>query len=67
MQSNATDLESERKTRLTELEAQEAEQREREDKKRSDQGRFIGGVRSQAEGVDAARRLRNRRGGVDED
>ena len=67
MQSNASELETDRKTRLTELEAEEARQREQDDKKRSEKGKFIGGVRSQAEGVDAARRLRDRRGGVDED
>lgn len=67
MQSNATDLESNRKTRLADIETKEAKQLEEDDKKRSDKGRFIGGVRSQAEGVDASRRFQNRRGGMNED
>lgn len=67
MQSNATELESERKARLADLESQEAKQREEDDKKRSEKGKFIGGVRSQAEGVDAARRFQDRRGRVEED
>ena len=67
MQSNASELESDRKTRLTELEIQEAKQREEDDKKRSDRGRFIGGVRREAEEVDLGRRLHGRRGGMEDD
>ncbi|KAM3422314.1 hypothetical protein BST61_g2673 [Cercospora zeina] len=57
MQSNATELESERKTRLTELEEKEARQREEDDRKRSERGRFISNVRRDAENVDMGRRL----------
>ncbi|KAI5357540.1 Putative CBF1-interacting co-repressor CIR domain, pre-mRNA splicing factor [Septoria linicola] len=57
MQSNATDLESDRKTRLTELEEREARQREEDDRKRSERGKFISNVRRDAENVDLGRRL----------
>lgn len=57
MQSNAMDVEAERKARLEEIAAKEAKQREDEDKTRSDRGRFISGVRREAEGVDAGRRF----------
>ncbi|KAK5736421.1 RNA-splicing factor [Elasticomyces elasticus] len=63
MQSNASDLETDRKTRLAEMAAQDAKQRDEEDKKRSDQGRFVNGVRRQAEGVGLERRLAIGRGG----
>ncbi|KXT10542.1 hypothetical protein AC579_8336 [Pseudocercospora musae] len=58
MMSNATEMESERKTRLTELEGKEAKQREKEDRKRSETGKFISSVRRDAEGVDMGRRLK---------
>lgn len=67
MQSNASELESDRKARLTDLAATEAKQREEEDKKRSDSGRFISGVRKEAEGVGLGRRLGGARGRMDED
>ncbi|KAK0774033.1 RNA-splicing factor [Friedmanniomyces endolithicus] len=68
MQSNASELESDRKIRLAETAAQESKQREEEDKKRSDQGRFVSGVRRQAEGVGLERRLGGGRAGrADED
>lgn len=57
MQSNASELESERKTRLTELEEKEARQREDDDRKRSERGKFINTVRRDAENVDLGRRL----------
>lgn len=68
MQSNASDLEADRKSRLTALEEREARQREGDDRKRSDKGRFIGSVRKDAEGVDLGRRLADRpRGRMDDD
>lgn len=67
MQSNADTLESDRKTRLAELEAREAKQREEDDRKRSDQARFIGSVRREAESVDIGRRLKGGPGGMDDD
>ncbi|EME86595.1 uncharacterized protein MYCFIDRAFT_210546 [Pseudocercospora fijiensis CIRAD86] len=57
MMGNATEMESERKTRLTELEEKEATQREEENRKRSETGKFISSVRRDAEGVDMGRRL----------
>jgi len=66
MMSDASALESERKSRLADIAAQEAKQLEEDDKKRSERGRFVSGVRSQAEGVDLGRRLGGRRG-VNED
>ena len=67
MQSNADTLESDRKTRLTEIAAQEAKQRDEDDRKRSDKAKFVGSVRREAEGVDLSRRLQDRRGGRDDD
>ncbi|KAF1819193.1 uncharacterized protein K489DRAFT_396584 [Dissoconium aciculare CBS 342.82] len=64
MQSQATDLEAERRTRLAEIQAQESKQRMEDDQRRSDQGRFVNGLRREAEGVDMSRRLHaQRRGG----
>ncbi|OQN96522.1 hypothetical protein B0A48_17095 [Cryoendolithus antarcticus] len=60
MSSNASDLETERKARLAELEAKEAKQREEDDRKRSEKARFIDGVRREAEGVDAGRRFKGK-------
>ena len=67
MQSNASELETDRKTRLAEIAANEAKQREEDDKKRSEKGRFVSDVRRNAEGVDLSRRLQDRRGGRDDD
>ncbi|KAK5117484.1 hypothetical protein LTR85_008869 [Meristemomyces frigidus] len=67
MQSNASELESDRKARLSDLAAKEAKQREEDDKKRSDKARFVSSVRREAEGVDMSRRLQDRRGGHDDD
>lgn len=67
MQSNASELEGDRKTRLAELDAREEKQREEDDRKRSDRARFIGGMRREAENVDSGRRLHGGRGGRDED
>jgi hypothetical protein len=67
MQSNASDLETERKSRLADIAATEAKQREEDDKKRSDRAGFIGSVRRDAEGVDMSRRLHGRGGGMDVD
>ncbi|KAI7528272.1 hypothetical protein KC331_g15825, partial [Hortaea werneckii] len=44
MMSNASELESDRKTRLADIDSREAKQREEDDKKRSGQGRFISGI-----------------------
>lgn len=65
--SDASALESERKSRLADIAAQEAKQLEEDDKKRSERGRFVSGVRSQAEGVDLGRRLGGRRGRNEDD
>ena len=67
MMSNASELESDRKTRLADIDSKEAKQREEDDKKRSGQGRFISGIRRDAEGVDAGRRLHGGRGGIGEE
>lgn len=68
MQSNASELESDRKTRLAALAERDAQQRDEDDRKRSERGKFIGGVRRDAEGVDLGRRLGERsRGGVSMD
>ena len=67
MQANASELESDRKTRLAELDATETKKREEDDKKRSDKGRFVDSVRRDAEGVGLGRRLQGRRGGGEVD
>ena len=67
MQSNASELEGDRRTRLAELDARDAKQRDEDDRKRSDKANFIGGMRREAEGVDSGRRLQGARGGRDED
>ena len=67
MQSNASELETDRQTRLADIAEKEARQRAEEDKKRSDRGKFIGSVRREAEGVGMERRLHDRRGGMDVD
>ena len=67
MQSNASELETDRKTRLADIAAMEAKRKEEDDRKRSDRAGFIGSVRKDAEGVDMGRRLLNRGGRMDED
>ena len=67
MQANATDLESDRKTRLADIDAKEAKQREDDDMKRSETGRFMSGVRRDAADVDMSRRLVGRGGRMEED
>ena len=67
MQADASELESDRKTRLAELDAKEAKKREDDDKKRSEKGRFVDNVRRDAESVDLGRRLQGRRGGGNDD
>jgi hypothetical protein len=67
MQSNASELEDDRRTRLADLEARDAKQRQEDDRKRSDKANFIGGIRKEAEGVDTGRRLQGGHGGRSED
>jgi hypothetical protein len=67
MQSNASELEVDRRARLANLDARDAKQREEDDRKRSDKANFIGGIRKEAEGVDTGRRLQGGRGGRDDD
>ncbi|KAK4555392.1 RNA-splicing factor [Recurvomyces mirabilis] len=67
MQSNASDLETDRQARLSKLAEQEGKQREEDDKKRSDRGRFVSDVRRTAENVGLERRLGGARGGARED
>jgi len=67
MQSNATELEGDRKTRLADMEAEEARKREEDDRKRSDRAGFMAGMRKDASEVDMGRRLQDRRGGRDDD
>lgn len=49
MQSNATELEADRRKRLAELEERDRKQKEEDDKKRSEKGKFVGQLRSQAD------------------
>nr|POF05456.1 pre-mrna-splicing factor cwc25 [Quercus suber] len=61
MQSDASELESARQDRLAAIAEKEAKQKLEDDQKRSNQGRFVSGVRQAAEGVDMSRRLQGRR------
>lgn len=63
MQTAASDLESDRKTRLAVIDEEEARKREADDAKRTDRGKFVGDVRKKAEGVDMSRRFAGRAGG----
>jgi hypothetical protein len=63
MQAQATDLEANRRTRLAEIQAQESKRRAEDDQRRSDQGKFVNGLRREAEGVDMSRRLQTQRRG----
>jgi len=49
MQSNATELEADRRKRLAELEERDRIQKEEDDRKRSEKGKFVGQLRSQAD------------------
>ena len=60
MQSDASALDHERKQRLEVSQAEEVAERDREDKFRTDRGRFMGGVRRQADGMDLGENLRRR-------
>ncbi|KAI5261979.1 hypothetical protein E4T47_09378 [Aureobasidium subglaciale] len=65
MQSNATELETDRKKRLAELEERDRKQKEEDDRKRSEKGKFVGQIRSQAdmgEGGGLGARLAGRTG-----
>jgi hypothetical protein len=67
MQSNASDLEADRKSRLADIAMLEAKQKEDDDRKRSDRAGFIGNMRKDAEDVDMGRRLQNRGSGMEVD
>ena len=60
MQSDAASMDDARKNRLQASHAQDAAERDRDDKIRTDQGRFMDGVRKQAEGIDLGESLRRR-------
>jgi hypothetical protein len=64
MQSNANDLESDRRHRITEIDAQEEEQREADDKQRSDRGRFMSQVHKRVGEDSLDERIRRSRGGL---
>lgn len=57
MMSNASELESDRKTRLAGIAAHEARQKEQDESRRSERGRFISSVRKDAEDLGVERRL----------
>lgn len=67
MQSNASELETDRQTRLADIAAKEAIQREEDDRKRSEKGKFVSDVRRNAESVDLSRRLTGRGGRAEDD
>jgi hypothetical protein len=65
MQAQATDLEADRRTRLADIQAEESKRRAEEDQRRSDQAKFVNGLRREAEDVDMSRRLQTQRRGGD--
>lgn len=64
MQSNANNLETDRRQRITEIDAQEEEQREADDKQRSDRGRFMSQVHKRVGEDSLDERIRRSRGGL---
>lgn len=64
MQSNATDLEVNRRERIAEVTAQEDEQRERDEKNRTDRGRFVGQLHRQLQEDSLDERIKRSRGGL---
>lgn len=62
MQGNANTLEDDRRNRLAEIAAKERKQLEEDEKKRSEKGRFVGGLHRQAGETDLSQRLAGRGG-----
>lgn len=64
MQSNATELEAERRQRIEEITAKEQEEKEADDKLRSDRGQFMSKVHERVQEDSLDERIRRSRGGL---
>lgn len=64
MQCNANDLETDRRQRITDIDAEEEKQREADDKQRSDRGRFMSQVHKRVGEDSLDERIRRSRGGL---
>lgn len=60
MQSNASNLEEDRRRRVAETMAEDERQRAADDKMRSDRGRFVSGLHQQAGSISLGDNLRRR-------
>ena len=66
MQSNASQLEKDRKDRLAEIAAKEEQDRQTDDKQRSEKGKFVAGLHKQVEkSIDLGERLRRGKAGLE--
>lgn len=64
MQSNATDLEANRRERIAQVTEQEERQREADEKNRSERGRFVGQLHRQLQDDSLDERIRRSKGGL---
>ena len=64
MQSNAGDMEQERRQRIAEISAYEAKQQEADERQRSDKGRFVSQLHRRAQEDSLDERIRRGRGGL---
>lgn len=66
MQSNASELEEDRRKRLAEIAEKEEKDRAEDEKRRSEKGRFVAGLHRQAEDtIDLGERIKRSRGGLE--
>ncbi|KAJ5176098.1 uncharacterized protein N7482_001975 [Penicillium canariense] len=64
MQSNASEIEADRRQRLNDISMKEEEQKEEDDKQRSDRGRFMSQVHRRVQEDSLDERIRRSRGGL---
>jgi hypothetical protein len=64
MQSNATDLESNRRQRIADITAKEEQQAEADDKQRSERGQFMSQIHKRAQEDTLDERIKRSRGGL---
>ncbi|KAJ6060863.1 hypothetical protein N7444_002717 [Penicillium canescens] len=65
MQSNATDMEVDRRQRITDITAKEEQQQEADDRQRSDRGRFMSDMHKRVQEDSLDERIRRSRGGLE--
>ncbi|CEJ59237.1 Putative Pre-mRNA-splicing factor cwc25 [Penicillium brasilianum] len=64
MQSNASELEADRRQRISEIDAKEHKEKESDDKQRSDRGQFMSKVHQRVQEDSLDERIRRSRGGL---